>query len=49
MNESVKRVLEGTITAILVFLVLSNADGFARVAGAAGRVYVGSVKALQGR
>lgn len=46
---SVNRIIEGTITLILVFLVLTNAQGFDTVASAIGNVYSNAVRTLQGR
>lgn len=46
---SINRIIEGTITLILVFLVLTNAQGFDTVASAIGNVYSNAVKTLQGR
>jgi hypothetical protein len=46
---SINRIIEGTITLILVFLVLSNAQGFDTVASAIGNVYSNAVRTLQGR
>lgn len=43
------RVIEGTITLVLAYLVLSNAKAFSEAAGAVGGVYTGAVKTLQGR
>lgn len=43
------RIVEGTITLILVYLVVANADKFSTAAGAVGSVYTEAVKALQGR
>lgn len=43
------QVIEATVTLIMAFLILSNADGFASAARASGEVYVNAVKALQGR
>jgi hypothetical protein len=43
------KVLEITFVLILVYLVLSRALGFSAAVSAIGKVYVSSVKALQGR
>ena len=43
------RVLEITFLLILVYLVLSRALGFSTAVRSVGKVYVDSVKALQGR
>jgi hypothetical protein len=43
------RVIEGTITLILAYLVIANADKFSTAASAVGSVYTDAVKALQGR
>ncbi len=42
-------VLEITLTLVLVYLVLSNWQGFSSVISNLGSVYVNSVKTLQGR
>lgn len=49
MKDTVGRILEITFVAVLVYLVLANADGFNTVAGATAGAYSASVKALQGR
>ena len=46
---SINRIIEGTITLILVFLVLTNAQGFDTVASAIGNLYSNAVRTLQGR
>ena len=46
---NVNRIIEGTIILVLVFLVLTNANGFDTVASAIGNVYTSAVKTLQGR
>lgn len=43
------RILEGTATLVLVYLILTNAQGFSTAASAAGKTYVDAVKTLQGR
>lgn len=43
------RILEITIVAIVLYLVLSNSYGFSVILAQAGRTYAESVKALQGR
>jgi hypothetical protein len=43
------KIIEGTITLVMAFLILSQADNFGTAAKAAGGVYVDAVKALQGR
>ena len=43
------RILEITFLLILVYLVLSRALGFSTAVRSIGKVYVDSVKALQGR
>lgn len=43
------RVLEITFVLILAYLILSRAVGFSSAVRAIGKVYVDSVKALQGR
>lgn len=41
--------LEIALTAVVLYLVLTNASGFSQVAASIGTVYTSSVKALQGR
>ena len=43
------RILEITFILILIYLVLSRAVGFSAAVKSIGKVYVDSVKALQGR
>lgn len=45
----VAQVIEGTITLVAVYLVLSNAYSFSTVVKTVGEVYSGAVRALQGR
>jgi hypothetical protein len=45
----IRQVIEGTILLIIIYLVLSNGQSFSAVTRSIGGVYVGSVKALQGR
>lgn len=45
----VGRVIEGTITLIIIYLLVTNADGFSNIIKNVGSVYGASVKALQGR
>ena len=45
----VDTVLEVTLTLVLVYLILSNAAGFASVMGSLSKAYTSSVQALQGR
>lgn len=45
----VSRWLEITFVLIVVYLVLSRAVGFSNAVRSIGSVYVGAVKALQGR
>lgn len=40
---------EIAMVAIVLYLVVTNAEGFAKVTGAIGGVYTSGVKALQGR
>lgn len=42
-------VIEGTITLIILYLIVANADGFSKAVQAGGGVYVNAVQALQGR
>jgi hypothetical protein len=43
------RIIEGTITLVLVFLILTNAKGFNVAVSAAANAYSTAVKTLQGR
>jgi anionic cell wall polymer biosynthesis LytR-Cps2A-Psr (LCP) family protein len=43
------QVVEATVTLVLLYLVVANADGFSKAAQAVGGVYVNAVTALQGR
>lgn len=45
----IDRVLEITFTLILIYLVLSRAEGFSTSIGAISGAYTESVRALQGR
>ncbi len=45
----VNKVIEGTITLIIIYLLVTNADGFSNIISNVGSVYGASVKALQGR
>ena len=45
----VGRVLEITFVLIILFLVFSRAQAFSQVTSSIGGVYIGAVKALQGR
>jgi hypothetical protein len=45
----VRQVIELTLVLVALYLVLTNASGFANVARSLGGVYTSSVKALQGR
>lgn len=45
----VGRIIEGTITLVVTYLVLTNAQGFSAAAQSVANGYIGSVKALQGR
>ena len=49
MSELVQRIIEGTFTAVLVFLVLSNAGSFSIATNGISNLYTSSVKTLQGR
>lgn len=49
MSDQIKQVIEGTIVLIVLYLILSNAFGFASVVRAVGGVYTESVRTLQGR
>jgi hypothetical protein len=43
------KIIEGTITLIMAYLIIANADNFSTAAKSAGSIYVDAVKALQGR
>lgn len=45
----IAKVIEGTILAIVLYLVLSHAGEFYTVAQAVGQTYVAGVQVLQGR
>jgi hypothetical protein len=45
----VMAVIEGTITLVMLYLVLSNADSFNTVATSIGTVYSSAVRTLQAR
>jgi len=45
----VTAIIEGTVTLIILFLVLSHAADFGTVTQAIGQQYIGAVKTLQGR
>jgi hypothetical protein len=45
----VEAIIDGTITLIILFLVLAHANEFGTVAQAIGQQYIGAVKVLQGR
>lgn len=45
----VNKVIEGTITLVLAYLVIANAPNFSKVVASLAGGYIGSVKALQGR
>jgi hypothetical protein len=45
----VNKVIEGTITLVLVFLILTNAKGFDTAVSAAAGGYSRAVRTLQGR
>lgn len=49
MGDTVNRIVEITFVAVLVYLILSNANGFKTVAGASAGAYSTAVKALQAR
>ena len=46
---TVSRIIEGTITLVILYLVLSNGAAFSGVVRAFGSVYKDSVMVLQGR
>lgn len=48
-ESTVARLLEITVTLIILYLVLSQSKGFASVMNSLSNAYVGAVKALQGR
>lgn len=43
------KIIEGTITLILAYLIIANADKFGTATTAVGKVYTDAVTALQGR
>jgi hypothetical protein len=43
------RLVEATVTLVVVYLILANSDGFAAALSAFGNTYSQSVKTLQGR
>ncbi|MFA6198691.1 MAG: hypothetical protein WC734_06120 [Patescibacteria group bacterium] len=45
----ISRIIEGTFTAVLVYLVLSQASQFSTVMSAIARTYTSGVKTLQAR
>jgi hypothetical protein len=45
----IARIIEGTITLIILYLVLSNGANSQKVIGGIGGTYVAGVRALQGR
>jgi len=45
----IRNLLELTFTLILVYLIVTNASGFANSVRSLGSVYTSSIKALQGR
>jgi len=45
----VQQLLEITFVLIILYLVLSRASGFSQAIKSLGQVYIGGVKALQGR
>lgn len=47
--STINRVLEITFVSVLVFLVLTNANGFDTVTSAISNLYINAVKTLQGR
>ena len=49
MGDLARRWVDGALTAILLFLILSQADGFSKVVSSGGTTFVQSVYALSGR
>jgi len=49
MTGLIGKWIEGTFTAVFIYLVLVNANGFATVMQAITQFYTQSVKTLQGR
>jgi hypothetical protein len=49
MNFKFSQLLEITLVAVLLFLVLNNWYGFTAILKAGGETYTSGVKALQGR
>ena len=42
-------ILQITFVLVMAYLIIANADNFAKAAGAAGTVYTNAVTVLQGR
>ena len=45
----VGQIIEGSVILIILFLILSNAQGFYTAASAIGSTYIAAVRTLQGR
>lgn len=44
-----ERIIEGTVTLVMAYLIIANADKFGIAVKAAGDTYVNAVRSLQGR
>lgn len=49
MSENIQRILEGTFTAVFLFLILTNANGFSQAVYAIGTNATKYVSTLQGK
>lgn len=49
MNDQVRRITDGIFTAILLYLVVANADGFGQVISTSGSAISKVAYTLQGR
>lgn len=49
LSGAASAIIEGTITLVILYLVLKNSDQFGTVTQNIGQQYVGAVKTLQGR
>jgi len=45
----INRIIEGTITLVIIYLVLANGKSFSSILQTGGAVYANSVGVLQGR
>lgn len=49
MNNTISQILDVTLIAVVLYLILSQAQGFSTVATSSATAYATSVRALQGR